>query len=284
MQRKINIRKTISTALVVSGVQIAAIAATLVYRYFEMSSGSGNSVNMLLLFIVLTVLLNCFFMLKYANLILLSDRNFDMLSETNRQLEKLNFTLRSQRHDFMNHLQVVYSLIEMGEFGDAKDYIDSVYSDIQKVNRVMKTSNPAINALLQAKTITSEKLDIETDISITTQLADMEIPSWEFCRILGNLIDNAVYALQEIRSERKLHIELSENMKMYGFRVSNNGPAIPQEVIERIFDSGFTTKGENGAGMGLAITKEILQQYGGSISVSSNEKLTEFSGWIPKRV
>lgn len=57
MQGKINIRKTISTALAVNGVQIAAIAATLIYRYFELPGGSGNSVNMLLLFIVLTVLL-----------------------------------------------------------------------------------------------------------------------------------------------------------------------------------------------------------------------------------
>lgn len=287
MQGKISIRKTIAAALLVNVIQITAITAMLVYRYFEKPSGSGSNtsgINLLLFFIVFTVLLNCFFMFRYANMIVLSDRSFHMLNETNRQLEKLNNTLRSQRHDFMNHLQVVYSLIELDEFGDAKDYIERVYSDIQKVNRALRTNNPAVNALIQAKIIHAEKLGAQPEVNITTQLAQMNIPAWEFCRVLGNLIDNAIYALQGIHTERKLYIELFEDIKMYGFRISNNGPAIPPDIIDKIFDSGFTTKGEHGEGMGLVITRDTLQQYGGSISVSSCEKLTEFAGWVPKKV
>lgn len=287
MQGKVSIRKTIIAALVVNAVQIAAIAVLLVYRYFESSYGNGSNssgIDILLIFIAFTVLLNCFFIFRYASLIMLSDRNFGMLSETNLQLEKLNNTLRSQRHDFMNHLQVVYSLMEMNEFGDAKDYIANVYSDIQKVNMSLKTSNPAVNALIQAKMIHAEKLGIQIEVNITTQLTQMDMLPWEFCRVLGNLIDNAIYALQQVHTERKLYIELFENLKMYGFRVANNGPAIPQDITGKIFDSGFTTKGEYGEGMGLAITKEILQQCGGSVNVSSCEKLTEFTGWVPKKI
>lgn len=287
MKDKISIRKAIAVASIVNIVQIAALAVMLVYRYFERPYGAKNNtgvVNMLLFFIVTAVLLNCFFIFRYAGLITLSGRNFDMLNETNVQLEKLNHTLKSQRHDFMNHLQVVYSLMEMDEFEDAKAYIESVYSDIQKVNKALKTSSPAVNALIQAKLIHAEKLGIQLEVSITTQLTQLAMPPWELCRILGNIIDNSIYALVEIDYDRRLSIELFENLKMYGFTISNNGPAIPEGIIERIFDSGFTTKGDNGGGMGLAISRELLHNYGGSIIVSSGVGETKFSGCFPKKV
>lgn len=206
-----------------------------------------------------------------------------MLWESNSQLEELNITLRSQRHDFMNHLQVVHSLIEMDEYTDAKDYIEKIYHDIQRVNRVLKTSKPAINALLQAKLIHGEGLGILCELSITTQLDQLTMPSWELCRILGNIIDNSIYALVENTGQKLLRIKLYEDLKNYSFTISNNGPQIPEGILQRIFEAGYTTKGERGDGMGLAISKELLEHYGGSICVLSSESQTEFKGTIPKR-
>lgn len=205
-----------------------------------------------------------------------------MLRDSLDQVGELNKTLRAQRHDFMNHLQVVYGLMELEEYHEASEYIEKVFNDIQKVSRVLKTSNPAVNALLQAKIIFGEKRGINTKINITTQLKDLKIPSWEFCRVLGNIIDNAIYALQRIEEERIIEINIFQDLKNYGFRIKNNGPEIPKQIREKIFEAGFTTKGEKGEGMGLAISKEILEQYGGSISVLSQEKWTVFEGFIPR--
>ena len=72
------------------------------------------------------------------------------------QLDSLNREMRAQRHDFMNHLQVVYSLIEMNESGEAMEYMDRVYGDMQRVSRMMRTGCPAVNALLQAKVVQSK--------------------------------------------------------------------------------------------------------------------------------
>ncbi|NTV89496.1 MAG: GHKL domain-containing protein, partial [Clostridiales bacterium] len=203
--------------------------------------------------------------------------------ETDSRLEDLNKTLRAQRHDFMNNLQVVYSLIEMDEYKDAKDYIEKVYNDIQSVNRVMKTSNPAINALLQAKVLNSEKHGICVELIATTKLTDLKIPSWELCRVLGNLIDNAIYALLDKKPPAmKLTIELSEDLKNYIFRISNNGCMIPEDIIPRLFEPGFTTKGDKGDGMGLAISHGIIEENGGSLSVRSNEELTVFECTVPR--
>ena len=54
-------------------------------------------------------------------------------------LNKLNNTMRAQRHDFMNHLQVVHSLIELKEHDEANAYIDRVYDQIEKVSSSLKT-------------------------------------------------------------------------------------------------------------------------------------------------
>jgi sensor histidine kinase regulating citrate/malate metabolism len=205
-----------------------------------------------------------------------------MLEDTLVKLEDLNTSLRAQRHDFMNHLQVVYGLMEMKEYPDAMKYIDRVYNDIQSINKFLKTSNPAVNALLQAKVLYAEKRGIDVRMNITTNLKELKIQPWEFCRVLGNLIDNAIYALQKKVGDRYILIELFEDLKKYGFRVINNGPEIPEELLEKIFDVGFSTKDEDGEGMGLAIVKKIIGDVGGSITVCSSKEKTFFEGILPR--
>ena len=78
-------------------------------------------------------------------------KEYDTLLLSYRNMENLNRTLRSQRHDYMNHLQVVISMIELEEYDNLKEYLEPVYLDIQKTGKALKTSKPAVNALLSAK-------------------------------------------------------------------------------------------------------------------------------------
>lgn len=278
MKKNININKTIITVIIVDIIQIAIIIGCIVYNFYTIIKRDFNDFAFLYIIIIMVILNS----LLTLNILMRNRSESNMFKTTLKQLEDLNITLRSQRHDFMNHLQVVYSLIEMDEYKDAKDYIDKVYNDIQKVNQVLKTLNPAVNALLQAKILYGEKRGIEPRININTQLRNLKIPSWEFCRVLGNIIDNSIFALQQTEKSKILEIELYEDIKVYGFRIRNNGPSIPREIINKIFESGFTTKGDKGDGMGLAITKNLLLNYGGNINVTSDENGTMFEGWIPK--
>ncbi|HPS94485.1 MAG TPA: MASE3 domain-containing protein, partial [Deltaproteobacteria bacterium] len=50
-------------------------------------------------------------------------------------------------YDFMNHLQVVFGLLDMGDGEEARQYIERVYGDIQRVGQALRTSIPAVNAL-----------------------------------------------------------------------------------------------------------------------------------------
>jgi len=207
------------------------------------------------------------------------------LKQTEDSLEDLNTlnnTLRAQRHDFMNHLQVVHGLIELGEHAEVNDYIKKVYNSIERVNGILKTGIPAVNAILEAKRRACTKRGIEVSIDIRTDLSEIPIPAWELCRLLGNIIDNSVNALSGERGERFISIEIYEDMLNYRFKIANNGPAIPRELWNRIFDAGFTTRKLDGEGMGLTICKAIIDKYGGRLWVASNENETVFEGVSPR--
>ncbi|GFZ34081.1 signal transduction histidine kinase [Clostridium zeae] len=204
------------------------------------------------------------------------------LVESMRNLEQLNRTLREQRHDYLNHIQIIYGLMELGEFEEAKNYMEPVYKDIIKLSKALKTSEPAINALLQAKLQMAEQKDIVVEIEVKTELKRLPIKAWEICRILGNLVDNSIYALQLKDNSRFLFIELTETVNNYKFTVMNNGPKISTDTLSSIFSEGFTTKGNEGNGMGLFIVKEILDSCNGEIKVESSSDRTVFYFTIPK--
>lgn len=207
---------------------------------------------------------------------LLFKKGSNNLIDTVHYLEAFNKTLRTQRHDYLNHIQIIYSLMELEEFDEARKYIEPVYKDIVRVSKALKTSKPAVNALLQAKLQMAEKNEIEMELEIKSDLKTLDMEPWEFCRVIGNIIDNAIFALKLKPDNRYMLVEFAEDLQNIRINISNNGDIIPKEIINNIFKEGFTTKGNHGDGMGLAIVKEIIENSNGSISVTSNEQRTCF--------
>lgn len=199
------------------------------------------------------------------------------LQESFKNLEQLNYELRAARHDYLNHLQVVYGLLELEEYEDLKNYLAPVYKGIMKTGKALKTSKPALNALLKAKMEEAEGKQIDVYVEVKSDLQKLSMEDWQLCKVLSNLIDNAMTALQGISGEKKLEIDINEDREYYLFQVSNNGPMIPQELRETIFKRGFSTKKELGHGMGLAIVSDIVKENNGSIAVNSEEKKTFFT-------
>lgn len=203
------------------------------------------------------------------------------LEQTNTQMDDLNHTLRAQRHDFLNHLQVVYSLMEMNEYAEATDYLEKVYGDIREVSNFLSTQSTAVNALLKVKAGACAQEHIELQLDIRSPLAGLPMPAWELCRVLGNLIDNAMDAAKEAAKPR-IRLAIEENIRSYLFTIENNGAAIPEELRDSIFEAGVSTKGEN-RGMGLSIVQSTLEPCGGAIICESGEDVTRFTVTLPKK-
>ena len=285
LQDRLNVKKAARFAVIINAMQILAMVTVLLYAVFR-SPVEGRLVEIsaiagALLIVSWGAILDIREALNAGKIA----EQAQMLEEAYGQLEALNGTLRKQRHDFMNHLQVVFSLLELDESAEAMKYVESVYGDIKKTGSALKTALPAVNALIAAKRQDCEERGIRMELNIASGWQALPVPGWEMCRVLGNLIDNARDALLEDGSnaDRRITLSIDETPGAYSFRVSNNGPAIPPPLQRKIFQMGFTTKSD-GHGSGLAIVEEILKRYGGSIRVESDDRNTAFIGHIPKQI
>ncbi|MBO7354668.1 MAG: Spo0B domain-containing protein [Lachnospiraceae bacterium] len=213
----------------------------------------------------------------------LADRN-DALRESIDNLGRLNDKLRMDRHDYLNHLQIVYGLMELKEYDEMSAYMKEVYRELMKTGKAIKTSKPAVNALLAAKSAEAESKGIDFVIEVKSDLKGLKIEDWELCKVLSNLIDNGMRAVEEsARTEKRIAVDIGETPAEYTFEVANNGDMIPEKLRESIFRKGFSTKKEEGHGMGLSIVCGILEANNGSIGLRSNEEETAFTVTFEKK-
>ena len=240
------------------------------------------NISLIFCLLVVVVLMLCliWILLMYEKL----KRQYEALVESFYRVQEMNGELRGQRHDYLNHLQVVYGMMELEEYKELHDYLEPIYKDMMKVGKAIRTSVPAVNALLMAKMGTAETNGIDFYVEVKSDLKNLKVEPWELCKVLSNLIDNAITALQEKEGERKMALDISEDRDCYLFALSNNGPAIPKERKAVIFRQGFTTKREEGHGMGLYIVSGILKMNDGTVQVDSDEKETAFTVRFAKEV
>ena len=103
----------------------------------------------------------------------------------------------------------------------------------------------------------------------------------QLIRVVTNLVKNAIQALKDVEEPRIL-VMIEEEEDMVCVSVSDNGSGISEENKDKIFEPKFTTK-SSGMGLGLAMVKNIVETYNGTISfVSKQNKGTIFNVRFPK--
>ena len=117
-----------------------------------------------------------------------------------------------------------------------------------------------------------------SDINVETGTPDISVEADEaqLSQVLINLIKNAMYAVKDVANP---HISVRAHYSQNGrceIEVIDNGPGIPPEIMEQIFIPFFTTK-ENGSGIGLSLSRQIMKNHGGSIETVSSPGSTVFT-------
>lgn len=252
---------------------------------FWMCVGCGISApKETVIYIIMTLVTICSVIIMMS--VIITERLYiSDVQDSLSALEQLNTKLRKQRHEYLNEMQVVYGLLEVNEPDEALKYLKPVYEDISRVGKALKTSRPALNALLYSKMEQAKKKDISLSVEVSSDLKHMNIPQWDMCKIFANIIDNAITALEDYdeQENKKINVQISENSGEYLFIISNNGPVIPKEKIQQIFKNGYTSKRGEGHGLGLGIVRDIVDEYNGVIEISSKINRTSFGVCIPKR-
>lgn len=103
----------------------------------------------------------------------------------------------------------------------------------------------------------------------------------QIVRIVNNLVKNAIQAIPNYKTFPEISVNLEVENGFAILIVKDNGEGILPENIDRIFEPKFTTK-SSGMGLGLAMIKNIIESYGGSLSVESvKDQETKFKVTLP---
>ncbi|MCE7892614.1 MAG: HAMP domain-containing protein [Sorangiineae bacterium PRO1] len=111
---------------------------------------------------------------------------------------------------------------------------------------------------------------VELEFELPEGVAEAHIDRQMLRRALLNLIRNAGQAIAGAgRGEGRVLVRLERKGEQWSIDVDDDGPGIPAEMRQSVFDPYFTTKTE-GTGLGLAIVKKIIMEHGGSIAAESS--------------
>lgn len=194
--------------------------------------------------------------------------------------------LRTHRHDFLNHLQVISGMLQLNKVDNSLEYVKQIVGEIKTVSIDNNIENPVLAALFLKKRSLAEQNEVIYTINIKSQLKGISVSYSDLSRIVGNLIDNAIYAAangNDQNQKKLVEINVCEDEKTFEISVQNTGNPIAEEFREKIFERGFTTKGKDGNGLGLYIVKNLVSKNKGQIALTCGEAgKTIFTVSFPK--
>ena len=209
------------------------------------------------------------------------------------QSEKIAATGRmaaAVAHEINNPLEAVMNLIFLARqnsppSGKAYQHLKRAEEELERVSHIARQtlgyyrdaglpSEVFLHELIEnVLTIYRSKL-LAYEISVDTHFNDLQkilVSRGEFIQIFSNLIANAVDAMPNGGS---LHLSVRTLISSVGDGIQvvihDSGTGIKPEHLGRIFEPFFTTKGDLGTGIGLWVTKQLIEKRGGQISVASN--------------
>lgn len=217
-----------------------------------------------------------------------------------KKLESIGVLAGGIAHDFNNILTGIIGNIDLAvmcgkELSDAHRYLEKASrgcqraaSLTQKLLTFSKGGAP-IKKNASVGEIITESMDfilhgskIKTKVSIPADLWKTEVDKEQISQVIQNLILNSMEAMPNggVISVNCRNVYLGKD-KYIQINIRDNGPGIPKENLDRIFDPYFSTK-KTGSGLGLAVTFSIIQKHDGKIDVISKPgKGTEFIIHIP---
>ena len=132
---------------------------------------------------------------------------------------------------------------------------------------------------------------VRLTLALADDLPELHADADRLGQLVLNLIVNAEQALAAVAAPRELRIESglqpacdgnANAAQLLWLRVADNGPGVPADVRERIFDPYFTTKGEGlGTGLGLPVSRSVARDHGGELMLEDTPRGASFLLSLP---
>ncbi|CAH2211967.1 sensor histidine kinase [Tepidibacter aestuarii] len=234
----------------------------LVYMsYVHMYSGTKNMQNIITVtFVLLFFLFISYLIFMVINKLDIEKNEKKYIQMYNKIIEDSLDSMREYKHDQNNILLSMSGFLAKDDIEGLKKYF---YEDIcknQKINNKKlygfnKIKNSPIKGLMNYKVSKAISNKINLSIDISNDINEFFVNDIDMCKILGILLDNAIEASVE-SDEKILNIWISNEESKVSIAISNSFKTRPD--INKIFDKGYSTKGEN-RGLGLNTVKKLSE-------------------------
>lgn len=144
------------------------------------------------------------------------------------------------------------------------EYYSQLIGDCQKVNNLTTLSpevinNPAIYSILASKYHKADELGIKINLNIFLDLNKLDMKIYEFTRVLGILLDNAIEASYEC-DKKIINVEMRNDFSRHRQLMIIENTYTEKDVdTEKIFEKGYSSK-PNNSGLGLWEAREIMRR------------------------
>jgi two-component system, NtrC family, sensor kinase len=197
------------------------------------------------------------------------------VSLARQEIEAMKLELGGETPDIPSAIE---RLDEMAEgLGDAAQGVERVLDIVRGIEAPVKQSaveGEAVDladVLVVTRRLLRSELRQVANVTLDVEAAPKVRGSrTQLSQIVLNLLVNAVQALSPGPRERTaITIRLFQTEEWGCLEVTDNGPGIAPEDLERIFHPFFTTKAHGGTGLGLAISRRIAEELGGKLEVEN---------------
>ena len=191
-------------------------------------------------------------------------QKLESAEEYNKTLHILHDSVRGFKHDFDNIVTTIGGYIKTNDMEGLEKYYSQLQEDCSKVNNLYILNpdiinNPGIYNLLTTKYNEAEEKDIQVTLTFLLDLNNLHMKIYEFARILGILLDNAIDAASECDKKVMNIIFRNDSKNNRNLIIIENTYKDKNVNIENIFNKGFTGK-ENHTGLGLWEVRQILKK------------------------
>ena len=239
--------------------------ATLFIQSYIFSTAKDNFPSSTKVFTLMSLLIYfCISMYSLIRTNKLEQTSKDLETEKvyNKTLTLLHDNIRCFKHDFNNIVQAIGGYVALKDISGLEKYYNSLLKECKLTNNLnllnpQTINNPSIYSLLTNKYYLASEKGLTMTFNIFTDLSKINCNMYEFTRILGILLDNAIEAAAET-TEKLIEIDFRSDNKKQLFIIENSCISNNISTI-KIFEKGYSTK-ENNSGIGLWKVHNILSK------------------------
>ena len=205
-----------------------------------------------------------FYSLTKAMKLDIATRDLENAESYNNSLTVLYDNVKGFKHDFDNMVNIIGGYIQVNDIEGLKKYYASLEKDCARVNNVRMLNpniinNPGIYNLIVSKYKKATDLDININFEFFFDFENLHMPIYEFSRILGILLDNAIEAAKECE-EKQINLAFRESRKQHVQLVIIENTYMNKDIdTKQIFEKGISGK-ENHSGIGLWEVNNIVKK------------------------